>query len=788
MISKTLSKLGIILFTTSLFFSCSEFLKGKPAKQETFEIQAEELSCLKDINTQFKKLIHSQSTENEIAETFQCLDKTLSQFQTRVEGKADANSFTAEELFIIFEKFHKDSKVSKEAARNLLVLKQALLGGADDVITKTEITNLRSYLIILKVEVQKLAPYLKLLSFKKEEGPFTQLTIDSGFLQVRSSLKALLAASKLGKSGYDLEDFKKLLYNLNLVEDSQKEMLDIAEKVKVLLVGTEPLKNQDEYEQAIDSFTDAMMFFSYVLYDNIKFEIKSEQQMKLSIEFVEGMVQVLNNSLQFKKHNQIQISSLDDLIEVILNKNILPFKVQFSTFKTFYKTLIIKVFSEQKTITEDSLDALKAINIKLIQKEIALFKLNIDFINSVKFTNEFDRKKVSDLQLQMNQFDVIAKAKLYSNFSAEEQHAIILGYNDFKTEFLSAMPIIYRNKKMTVAVNQNIWDVSWEDMARSIYGKMLGRELVRGWGTLDKITEAGLIQWYSDFKQFAIEVKAFDPRSEVAKTGKETFLQANLFTSAGNGDNEMSKEEAYQYVNMLVSGGNQTVAEIRDGLNKAGCNLKDMDAFGYPLNDEVCFYKDFKANYKTYFSNLSYLVGFLDKLNTTEFINYYDNLMTVARLNPKAIGKIETADIRTLSMTLMYIETLFANYDKNQNWNLSPNEVRLSFPRFKNFVTDYAQKNAKSELDEWDTVINPCRALYPLDSFVQEAFIFLVYNGRLPNKSDVNDPSSVANIYECGKYHLGFQSDYHPFDFKGEVDRKTIISTFKILKTALESK
>ncbi len=64
----------------------------------------------------------------------------------------------------------------------------------------------------------------------------------------------------------------------------------------------------------------------------------------------------------------------------------------------------------------------------------------------------------------------------------------------------------------------------------------------------------------------------------------------------------------------------------------------------------------------------------------------------------------------------------------------------------------------------------------------------MAYNGRLPKKADLNDPSDSNNILECGGSQLGIASSYQPFLFKGEIDRKTIINTFKVLKAALDSK
>ena len=387
MIFNFLRNIGLMCLLLVTFSSCSEFLKGKPAKQETMEIKSEELSCLKDMSVQFKKIIRAESTESEISETFKCLDQTLSQFQSRVEGRSRADSFTADELYIIFSKFHKSAEVSREAAKDLLVLKTALLGGSEELITKLEINDLKSYLIVIKQEIQKLVPYMKLYSFKKENGPFSRKTIDTAFSQLRISLKVLLAASKMGKSEYEFQDLKKLLVSLNVLQDEQKELFALAEKVKTLLVGTDPLKNEEDYELAISNFTDVMALYSNVLYGDIQFEIKNQDQMNRTVEFVDQLISVLAGSVQFKNKSQIQISSIDPVVESLLEKQqqFFPFTVESDTFKSFYKRLIIKVFGDQKSLSNDGLDAIKKVHLRSMQKEVAIYKLYLNFINSTEF-------------------------------------------------------------------------------------------------------------------------------------------------------------------------------------------------------------------------------------------------------------------------------------------------------------------------------------------------------------------------------------------------------------------
>ena len=770
--------------------ACSDFLKGKPKKQDSIEIQADEITCFKTISGQFKKIISSEANETEIESTFDCLNQTLNHFQNKVEGKQNPDSFTTDELFTIFDKFYKNAQLSKEATQDILILKKALLGGSDAVVTKMELGKLKDMLILVKSEVKKLNPYLSIYKFETTQQKYTTQQIDTAFEQLGVSLKTLLQASKLGKSEYEFEDFKKLLSQLNFLEKNQKDLVDLAEKAKNLFVGVDPLKNEKEYELAIDNFVEAMKLYSYVIHKQVVFEISNKDQLDRVYNVAERLLRLVETSVQFQKTGRIKIEHLDLIVEEILKKGkeILPFEVRPETFKTFYKTLIIRVFSDNKALTISSFDEIRAEHINAIKKEMVLFRLYQNFISSVPLSAEQPRAKIADVQSRIKLYNVASENKeLLSKFDSNDRKFIVDGFDVLKSEFLSARPIVYRFKKMVVTLNQEIWDQSWEDLTRAHYGKMLARELLRGWGDGQTISEKGFVNWYSDFKDFAVEIKLFDKRSDSVKTGKETFLQANLFTFDGNGDAQLSPSEAMQYVNMLVSGGSQIFNEFKAGLQKAGCNLTELDAFDTPWNDEKCFYNEFKKNYRYYFSNLSYFVVHLDSYKSDdEFKIYYDLLMTVARRDSKTVGKIESADLRTFVMTLMYIESLYAVYDTNKNLFFSPAEIRAAYPRFTSFVTDYAQKNAKQELDEWDTIINPCRIKYPLKDFIKEAFIFMVYNGRLPKKADVNDPAQ--NIVSCGRYALGLGSDYEPFNFKGEVNRKTIINTFKVLKTALDSK
>lgn len=102
-------KLIALVLTCILQFSCSDFLKGKPKKEETIEVNKESLSCLSQVSVEFKNFLNSEISETKMDQTFNCIDQALNEFQAKVKGRAQADSFTNEELLKIFNIHIKDT-------------------------------------------------------------------------------------------------------------------------------------------------------------------------------------------------------------------------------------------------------------------------------------------------------------------------------------------------------------------------------------------------------------------------------------------------------------------------------------------------------------------------------------------------------------------------------------------------------------------------------------------------------------------------------------------------------
>ncbi|MBC7421289.1 MAG: hypothetical protein H7328_11225 [Bdellovibrio sp.] len=799
MISRMLNdgvKMILILGISLQFSGCTDFLRGKPEKKDTLFVNKESLSCLKEVAVQFKTFLKSESNPKDIDQSFTCLDQTLNEFQNRVEGRQDAQSFSSDDLYEIFNSFIQDAQISKDSSVDLLLLKAAVLGGSNQKITKIEISDLRNFLMVLKPELKSLIPYAKIFNFKKGTTAYSKALLRDAFAQLNMSLKNLLKVTNVARSDYQFDDFKRLVTNLSMIEAESNDLLQLATKIKNILVGKYVLQTEADYFLFVDNLTEVLRLYATQVQGTIHFEIVSKDGMNEAIEYIQSWLILLENSVQYKNKQLISLDTLDPVVEEIAKQNILPVSISGPTLINFYKMLIVRVFDSGRTGELNKLTGLTQVHFSNIKREVAIYRLYMNFIDQVS-TNE-QRVPIHKIQTSLKSFDPKTLEFILKPFDKPEQIKILNGFEELKSEFLGSRPVVYRFKKMVIAANQSVWDQNWADLARGFYTKMLARELLIGWGISPVtvanptgyaskeiahsfMTEEGLIQWYAEFKDFGIESKAFDPRSMNA--GSESFKQADLLTYSANGDSKMGFLESIQYVNMLVSGGGETLTEIQAGLARAQCNLKELDVFGFPWNSEACAVLDIKRNFGFYFSNLSWLNAYVQKMNDSQFAEFYFELMEVTRIDAKYRGsQIQTADLRSMSIILYYIESLYAVYDADGNAAFSSQEIREAYAgRFKAFANKYAMDNAKAQIDEFSGFLSQTvYGCYSQEDLIRESFVYLVFNGRTPTKDDLTPAWKLPCI--------GTKPPLIDFSSKGEVERKTMISTFKILKAVLGSK
>lgn len=779
--------LGQILILMSLVLastSCSEFLRGKPAEQDYIEIKSGSLDCLEDISQDMRKFLDSEASPETVDKTVNCISNTLTEFQTKVEGRSQADSFSSEEVYDIFSKFASEAKLSREAANNMILLKSALLGGDATRITKAEIGLLKTYLETVKAEAKKLIPYIKVYYLKETQKAFSKAFLIQAFAQLNSSVKVLLNASQLANSNYSFNDFKTFLINvLNLAGD-EKNIMEILTKVNYVLNGYQTELSAAERLQYIDSITEFLHLYSLYANNYVGFDFEDLYALDDTINYVLSGIQLLENSLQYKKSGLVSTNSIERLLIEITAGDLLPHKVRASSAINIYKTIMVRLFESGVNGQVLNYTGIKAINLIHIKREIAVYQIYSRLLKRVITQEAINaglvEHQLREVQRVMGALNIADETDILNRFDANNQYQIISVVNELRAEFLESRPVIYKNQKMGVAFNQETWTQNLTDLANGLFYKMIARLFMMGYGpdytvmniNSQQISEAAMFKWYSEFKDIAIDVKSFDPRT--ANGGAASLKAGNLFTRAGNGDRLLNFKEALEAFGALLTGGGTISGQIEVDLKNANCNMPQLDVFDKHWNIESCMYNVIRSKYKTYYSNLTYLTAFLDGLNEAGFTQFFTEVVNIARKSMNTAGlQVETSDVRGMNSLLFFIESLYAAHDANQNWHLSESEIRSAYPKFKDVATEHAYAVSRSEIEDFTSWKGEVAGYgcFSEEDLIRESFIFLVYNGRTPSTSDFHTLPCFT-----GKPLMSFS---------GEVNRLQILKTFKALKDVI---
>lgn len=776
-------EISILIATTILFSSCSEFLSGKPKAQDSIEIQSNLSDCLNDVTTDLQNFFDSKAGGEVLDKTIVCVDETLTTLQTKVEGREDANAFTADEIYDIFFTFVKGATITREGSKNLILLKSALLGGDQTRITKQEITDLKNYLHIIKDEAKKLIPYIPVYHFEKTDKLYSKEHIAAAFQALNASIKVLVKASKLANSDYSFTDFKTFLINVLNLQSEEKNTVEILTKVNYVLNGYALDLDDAEKDLYVDNLTEFLRLTSLHSNGYVGFDFENLNELDNTVDFLYQGLKLIENSLQFRKTGVISVTSLDHLMLALSESDKFTYKVRASSLINFYKTIFVRIFENGIDGNIRYFTGIKAVNIQNIRREIAVYQIYSRLLRKTITPEAIEAGNtvydLRELQRIMGSFDIWAEADILNQFDDNNQYIIFRIVEEMRNEFLSETPLVYNFKKLGVATNQNDWKQTQPDLARGLANKMLSRLLMLGWGTQyqamnqagNDITEYSMYLWYGEFKALLVDLKAFDPRT--ANGGSAFFKVANLFTHAGNGDTKMSFRELHENLSILLSGG-PVFDAIYNDLGKAKCLLPELDVFDKNWGMESCYEQLLDQNYRSYYAHLPHLVQYLDGLTPEARISYFHNITNISRISLNTENKqVESSDIKGTNSILYFIEELYVVNDTNRNNKFSEAEIRAAYPKFKSVATEFAESTAKDQLDEFTSWKGDAAGFgcFSRNDLIRESFIFLTFNGRLPVLEDFNTlPCVLGNPL---------------LTFRGEVDRTQTSMVFKSLRDVL---
>lgn len=706
---------------------CSDFVNGQKPEKEEIKFSNDRLSCLKDVPTSLKRFSVGTAKESEIREGIDCMRDALNYFQKKTYG-AQGNAYTVDEMRRFFSKyFLKENVVTPAFAEELMKIKKALLGGSVQTLTKEEITRLVDVLAIVRDESVKLSPHVQVLLNQLPDKKANWDHVSMAVEQLRVSLQRLLEKTEISRSDYSFEDAKNALAGFSefikgtepfAPYEQYSKWIPVVESVKNILMGRDAqIVTLRQWKDSLDTLIDLYglaLKYHYVIHN---FDMSNQTKVREISQFVGQALDLLENCHQMKTAGIITLGDIDSLIDAAVPA--LKINIREISMKRLYRAGILRLLDPNRNGDSRGILGLEKRHLSSLRREYNVWRLNQSFVDFV--SNKFKGASLSAANLLQTYGEFESNKVISKGLTSDpyEQVALQNAWIDLGDQLKAPVLVTYNNRGRMFETDSSFeLKTTWKSLTKSNLIRAMSRGLMLAYGekTTGVLSEArmskkGLVAWYDDFNDLMTDLKAFDPRT--GNTGARSFLEANFFTFSGDGNDWMDMRETYEFISVLFSAGLASAGNIQDDITmKPGCALPKKDVFGMRYINEQCFKAYLRRGFKGYFDNLPNMARYVERLNDTQWEDFYSSLKAASSSPDPIPGTIETANVRTMVTIVHYVEAIMVIYDRDRNQTLSLDEVYAATPRFMSFIRGIGKSSS--------------------ETILEQGFAFLVFKGHIP--------------------------------------------------------
>lgn len=617
--------------------------------------------CLQDSPDILENYVSGKASEHEVNAFWSCLRGAITTFTTRVEGSDPKRGYKATELrrFLETNFLGGDKpdaiKINDELLRQFMQVKRLLIGGHENYLTKTELSQLVKLFEELRGLSQEVRPYVKVLfKSKKDETPDPDVVghAASKFENVLVRVGALIAKQKVT---YKFSDFKSFLTELNAVFESRgngdgfkrgAEFVPLIIAAKgVLFPGDAGVISPDEWDGLFrfggHAFSISMRFALFLGKDSMRTAPLLNEAHRMGRSFF----LILNEAFARRPDHIIPTISFDILFDEYAKKYTLPMNLTLPKMQELWVALIDKILPEYGTnVPGWSLGEMK--------------RLENEFENFVAV-----------------QFSMIGSPRDGEGLEAiEEMNGVLNTY---------VLPLDSLGRIIFVSNPSAVWDENSKTKFNALRAAL---RLVMQAYTADPIrrhTLGGVNQTefdtaYAAFKPFLVLLEVV--KENDTELGPRIFREANLFTTRANGDNEINFYEVLEYAHFVHSGigaGKLLRAEL-----EPLCDHTPLDV------DVACFRENYRDLHKKNYSNMPKMVEFFATLKVKDWKVVLTGLESTNRANGATNDPITNSDIYEIGVLLQYIEILMIRFDVDQNGLLDLQEGLTALPLFQTVIAE----------------------------------------------------------------------------------------------------
>lgn len=764
--------IGMLVLTSLSSSSCSLRWGESPAVEKEIEFVGGQERCLKGSVDLWKRYFSGVANPRELSEFWSCTERSVSLFLEKTRGESPGRYTSHELRGFLIKYFFDEEEVSSDLVFEFMRMKQALIGGTSDAVTRSEIETIRSFVRILQEESHHLLGVFPLTRA-------SVVRISAAELQERLAL-VQSASKRIGSfldgsfSSYSFKNLDRLLGYLSELFGSEglaylRSRLPLLVSMKTLIIShsSEELSPQDwrVLFRVFPGWYSNWLQFAQLMEMRKNEEERlrdrdsdlQEEQAKIPVaswvygegralltEIVERAYPLLKEAIRRHPEEVIEFRHFDDFIDAMDIKD-LPGEDPLS-WKRFLRPLFRRLLSGGVDgPTGRRAMGLTAPTLERLWDTYTRWKLNQQILEATfqHYNRRYTYGQGTDLKtvavrpqmlsrsledLIRTNHPSIAPLNALSGEEKESARKWLMG-------LISNTPPLFEPGENIIQFNgpngkQRLpfWSLSISNILREV-----NRLLIEGYAASDERRENLAGVTYDEFHCFTDDVREVGIALKWIDSRKydmhyKRFMEANLFTHASNGDDLYGLYEGTQTLAFLFS----TKAMAHKFHVQIGerCDFDGVDPWGYRRIRAQCFRDEFFQFIFPYMDYMPRMKSHFRSLDGRHQERFRSALETAARAWGVSERPVESADSLGFALVLHYVEALFARFDGgdlgNASGYLERDEARKAFPVFQRTLSEVVRTMISEDDLELRTRMQEPDSLESL-------FMYLLKKGNPPD-------------------------------------------------------
>lgn len=746
MLSK--QRLIALLLAASFFSGCT--LRVNEPAPEPLSIHLNSSvnnGCLSEAPLVLQKFFQGEASEKETAGLWDCLIRSFELFRENTRG-SQGNDYLATELasFIEYYFLNKDPnnisrRISPSLLSELMLLKTVVLGGSTERVTAQELKATVEIFKILRTETVRLRPYMPLTYESLKTRSPEEFEQALGVFE--SATQSIARTFERNVRSYSLKNLEKTLEELDKLlggEDiATTEWLRTAKRYMKLFRAAKSVLIAPPADEISVNDWKHVLYIVPRYYTTLLRGIRFFQQEK---DFTQGpgldrltdlfvlAHQLITRTVSYHPGRLLTFDEIDLLLTEFENLEILPLPA--GHIKDAFKAAFRKMLADPPVGQGESPEqrGITLFHMRILEEQFFLWS------EAQYYLQELYRTKAGGFTGPGLSADEITRVPLeealsWTRFKSEVSAEAITSLKELPA---TLRPLFPEESPVMLLTGRASPTHSFHNISHMNWMRAVTRLVIRGYAldpqrsqNMTGINKDEITSFYRDLYPLAVELGLL-ARSSSLNAAAQRFLEADLFSFSGNGDDLLSPYEGIELLSLAVSTvkkGKETHKQII-----AVCGSAGEDADGVATAPLACFRNEFLTNIGKYLSHTRNFAAFIaglpnrleaepserslpqeimsllanpaDALAKEEekelaslsprqrVVRYFEKI--IRGYQPKDNRPVELTHTQSYTLMSYYVEALFEKFDIDGSGTINPDEAARAYPTFQAFLTREALK------------------------------------------------------------------------------------------------